>query len=146
MEVNMSNIHEKSALDSVTVAAQAVVADGFLDFATNSILDGCSISHVAGSNTVSLLKRGLYQVSVNADVEPTAAGDIAVQLIKNGVAVPGAIATVTGAAGDTYSVAFTVLVKVLPSCCVIDNTANLQVQVSAAGTVTDAHIVAVKLA
>lgn len=140
----MVNIHEKSALDSVTVAAQAVVADGYLDFATNSILDGCSISHVAGSNTVSLLKRGLYQVSVNADIEPTAAGDIAVQLVRNGVAIPGSIATVTGAAATTYNVAFTALVKVLPSCCVIDNTANLQVQVTAAGTVTNAHIVVVK--
>lgn len=142
----MGNPYEKSALDAVTVAAQSVVADGFLDFETNTILDGCSISHIAGSNTVKLLKRGLYQVSVNADVEPTAAGDIAVLLFNNGTAVPGAIATITGAAGDTYSLTFTALVKVKPSCYAVDNTGNLQVQVSAAGSVTNAHIVATKLA
>ena len=62
------------------------------------------------------------------------------------VKVEGAVATVTGVAGDTYSVAFTALVKVLPSCCAVHNTGNLKVQISAAGTVTNAHIVVVKLA
>lgn len=142
----MGNPYEKSALDAVTVAVQTVVADGFLDFETNTILDGCSIAHTAGSNTVRLLKRGLYQVSVNADVEPTAAGDIAVLLLNNGTAVPGAIATVTGAIGETYNLAFSALVKVRPSCCAVDNTGSLQVQVSEAGSVTNAHIVVAKLA
>jgi hypothetical protein len=140
----MRNIYDKSALDAVTVADQAVLANGFLAFATNTILDGCSIEHVAGSNAVQLLKRGLYQVNVNADVVPTAAGDIAVQLLNKGVTVPGAVATVTGAAGDTYSVAFTTLVKVPPSCCAVNNAGNLQVQVTAAGTVSNANIVVVK--
>ena len=140
----MVNMYEKSALNAVNTTDQAVVADGLLTFATNSVLTGCSIEHVAGGNAVRLLKRGLYQVSVNVDLSPTAAGDIAIQLLNNGVVVPGAAATVTGAAGDTYSLAFTALVRVLPSCCVIDNTSNLQVQVTAAGTVTNANIVVVK--
>lgn len=140
----MVNIHDKSALEAVNTTAQTVVADGLLTFETNTVLSGCSITHIAGSNTVKLGKRGLYMVAVNVDLSPTAAGDIAIQLLNNGVAVPGALATVTGAAGDTYSLALTALVRVLPSCCVIDNTSNLQVQVTAAGTVTNANIVVVK--
>lgn len=140
----MVNMHDKSALEAVTTADQVVVADGVLNFETNTILTGCSITHIAGSNTVKLGKRGLYLVSVGVDLSPTAAGDIAIQLLNNGVAVPGALATVTGAAGDTYNLAFTALVRVLPSCCVIDNTSNLQVQVTEAGTVTNANIVVVK--
>ena len=99
----MVSMYEKSALTAVNTTDQAVVADGLLTFATNSVLNGCSIEHVAGSNAVRLLKRGLYQVSVNVDLTPTAAGDIAIQLLNNGVVVPGALATITGAAGDTYS-------------------------------------------
>ena len=140
----MVNMYEKSALEAVTTTAQTVVADGLLTFETNTVLSGCSITHIAGSNTVKLGKRGLYLVSVGVDLSPTAAGDIAIQLLNNGVAVPGALATVTGAAGDTYNLAFTTLVRVLPSCCAIDNTSNLQVQVTAAGTVTNANIVVVK--
>ena len=142
----MGNMYEKSALNAVTTTDQAVVADGLLTFAINTVLTGCSIEHIAGSNAVRLLKRGLYQVSVNVDVAPTAAGDITIQLLNNSVVVPGALATVTGAAGDTYSLAFTSLVRVLPSCCAIDNTGSLQVQVTAAGTVSNANIVVVKLA
>lgn len=44
--------------------------------------------------------QGLYLVTLNADITPTAAGDIGLNLLRNGVAVPGAEATVTGATGD----------------------------------------------
>ena len=142
----MVNMYDKSALEAVTTTDQVVVADGLLNFATNTVLSGCSIGHVEGSNAVRLLKRGLYQVSVNVDVAPTAAGEIAIQLLNNGVAVPGALATVTGVAATTDNLAFTALVRVLPSCCAIDNTGSLQVQITAAGTVSNANIVVVKLA
>lgn len=141
-----NSFYEKSALDTSTSAGQILAADGYVSFVTNNVLDGCSIAHEVGDDTVRLLKRGLYQVSFNGDIEPTAAGDIALQLVNNGGDIGGAVATVTGAAGDTYSVAFTALVKVLPSCCAVHNTGNLKVQISAAGTVTNAHIVVVKLA
>lgn len=92
------------------------------------------------------LLRGLYLVTLNADVTPTAAGDIGLQLIRNGVAVPGAEATVTGATGDTYNVSFATLIRVLPSCCVINNNSMLQVQATAAGTITNASLSVVKMA
>lgn len=137
--------NQKSALTTVATAAQTVAANGFLTFSTNNLLTGRSISHAAGSTTASL-GYGLYQVSVNADLTPTAAGDIGIQLVRNGAVVPGAEATVTGATGDTYNVGFTTLIAVMRSCCVVNNIANLQVQATAAGTISNASMSIVRLA
>ena len=143
----MNCVYQKSALDAVTVPAQTLVADGYVDFATNRLQTGCSIQHVAGSNTVNLINHGLYMVSVNADVVPAAAEPITLQLLNNGEVVAGAEATITGVAADSAHVAFTTLIRVLKSCpCVIDNRASLQVQLTEAGTISNANIVAVKLA
>ena len=140
----MENLCEKSALDASTGVGQVLAANENVSFNINNVLTGCSIVHATGDETVKLLNRGLYQVSFNADVEPDAAGDIALQLLNNGGDVGGAVATVTGVAGDVYSVAFTALIRVLPSCCAVNNAVNLQVQISAAGTVTNAHITVIK--
>lgn len=137
--------NQKSALTTVATAAQTVAANGFLNFPTNNILSGRSIAHTAGSTTASL-GYGLYLVTVNADLTPAAAGDIALQLVRNGATVPGAKATVTGATGDTYNVSFTTLIGVLRSCCAVNNVANLQVQATAAGTISNASMSIVRVA
>ena len=139
--------NQKSALTTVATAAQTVVANGYVNFTSNNLLTGIAIAHTAGSNSVRLL-RGLYLVTLNADISPAAAGDIGLQLVRDGVAVAvsGAEATVTGAVGDTYNVGFATLIRVLPSCCVIDNNATLQVQATAAGTVDNVSLSVVKLA
>lgn len=137
--------NQKSALTTVATSAQTVAANGFVSFPTNNLLPGLSIKHPAGSTSVNLT-RGLYLVTVNADITPTAAGDIGLQLIRNGAAVPGAEATVTGATGDTYNISFATLLRVLPSCCVIDNNAALQVQATAAGTISNVSLSVVRLA
>lgn len=143
----MNCVYQKSALDAVTVPSQTLVADGYVDFETNRLQTGCSVQHIAGSNTVNLINHGLYMVSVNADVVPAAAEPITLQLLNNGEVVPGAEATITGVAADSAHVAFTTLIRVLKSCpCVIDNRASLQVQLTEAGTISNANIVAVKLA
>ena len=143
----MNCVYQKSALDAVSVPAQTLGADGYVNFDTNRLQTGCSIQHVAGSNTINLINHGLYMVSVNADVVPAAAEPITLQLLNNGEVVPGAEATITGVAADSAHVAFTTLIRVLKSCpCVIDNRAILQVQLTEAGTISNANIVAVKLA
>lgn len=71
---------------------------------------------------------------------------IRLKLLRNGVAVPGAEATVTGATGDTYNISFATLLRVLPSCCVINNNLELQVQATAAGTISNASLSVVKMA
>lgn len=88
-----------------------------------------------------------YQIAMQLNVSvKTVAGDIGLKLLRNGVAVPGAEATVTGATGDTYNISFATLLRVLPSCCVIDNNVALQVQATAAGTISNISLSVVKMA
>ncbi len=138
-------VNQKSALYTVNSTTQTLAANGYIEFANNNLLTGIAITHLAGSTSIGLTK-GLYMVTANADVTPTAAGDIAVQLVNNGVVVSGAKGSVTGASDTMYSIGFTTLVKVLPSCCVINNNASLQVQLTAAGGVSNASMSVVKLA
>lgn len=143
----MNCVYQKSALDAVTVPSQTLTADGYVDFESNRLQTGCSVQHVAGSNTVNLINHGLYLVSVNADIVPATAEPITLQLLNNSETVPGAEATITGVAADSAHIAFTTLIRVLKSCpCVIDNRASLQVQITEAANISNANIVVVKLA
>lgn len=135
----------KSAQTTVTTATQTVAANGFVNFSSNNLPASRAIFHTAGSNTVTTLY-GLYLVAVNADVSPTAAGDIGLRLLNRGTAVPGAEATVTGATGDTYNIGFTTLLSIPRSCCVVNNNALLQVQATAAGTISNVSLSIVRLA
>jgi hypothetical protein len=70
-----------------------------------------------------------------------------VVLQNNGVAVPGAIATfTTTVADDATNLAFSTIIRVPPSCCAVDNTANLTlVNTGVAATYTNVNINITKL-
>ena len=133
-------------LNAVNTATQAVVENGFIAYTATNVKQGCGIRYNDGSNTISLKGNGIYLVEVNADVIPTNAGLISMQLLKNNVVVPAAKATVTGVASSTSSLSFSTLIKVPCSCNCVDNTANLQVQLTALANVTNASIVVVRIA
>ena len=133
-------------LNAVNTATQAVVANGFIAYTATNVKQGCGIRFNDGSNTISLKGNGTYLVEVNADVVPTNAELISMQLLKNNVVVPAAKATVTGVASSTSSLSFSTLIKVPCSCNCVDNTANLQVQLTALANVTNASIVVVRVA
>ena len=133
-------------LNAVNTATQAVVANGFIAYTATNVKQGCGIKFNDGSNTISLKGNGIYLVEVNADVVPTNAELISMQLLKNNVVVPAAKATVTGVASSTSSLSFSTLIKVSCSCNCVDNTATLQVQLTALANVTNASIVVVRIA
>ena len=133
-------------LNAVNTATQAVVENGFIVYTATNVKQGCGIRYIDGSNTISLKGNGIYLVEVNADVVPTNAELISMQLLKNNVVVPAAKATVTGVASSTSSLSFSTLIKVPCSCNCVDNTANLQVQLTALANVTNASIVVVRIA
>ena len=133
-------------LNAVNTATQAVVANGFIAYTATNVKQGCGIRYIDGSNTISLKDNGIYLVEVNADVVPTNAELISMQLLKNNVVVPAAKATVTGVASSTSSLSFSTLIKVPCSCNCVDNTANLQVQLTALANVTNASIAVVRIA
>lgn len=113
-------------ISSYNSTTQNVAIDAAYEFDTNRIVTGCTVGHVPGTTTFTLTKPGYYYVTFNTTFTTEATGEATVELQNGGVAVPGAVGTETiTTAGDTKSIAFTTIVKVLPSCSAIDNTANL---------------------
>lgn len=133
-------------LSSYNNTAQDVAINGLLTFTTDRILTGCTATR--NGQTFQLNKPGYYYVTFNADgAATTAVGDIVVTLQNNGVIVPGAIATfTTTVVGDTANLAFSTIIRVPPSCCAVDNTANLTlVNTGVAATFTNVNINITKL-
>lgn len=133
-------------ISSYNTNTQAVVTDGLLTFTTDRILTGCTVTR--NGNTFQLNKPGYYFVTFNAVAAATATlGELTVELYNNGVAVPGAEAsTTTTVAGNNANYAFSTIIRVLPSCCAIDNTARLTVvNTGVDGTYTNVNINITKL-
>lgn len=142
----MNGLCQTSALNSVSVNQQTLVANGLINFDTNTVINGCAIQHVAGSNTVLLKPAGLYKVDFNTDITATAAGPLTIQLLANGVEVPGAVANITAVLDTVYHVAFSTIIKVLRTCpLVVENSVSLQIRVSAAATASNSNISVHKL-
>ena len=106
--------------------AQAVDVGAAYVFDTNRIVTGCTVGHIPGATSFTLNKSGYYYVTFNTTFTTEATGNVIVELQNGGTAVPGATATETiTTAGDVKSISFATIIKVLPSCCAIDNTATL---------------------
>ena len=129
-------------IESYTNTSQTIAPEGLLSFATNDVLTGCTVLHSAGSTSFTLKRPGFYYVSF------TGTGAITVNLLKNGVALPGATATQTSAsATDIRTVNFSKIVQVLPSCCAINNTTTLTFQNAGLDTTySNVNVVITKLA
>ena len=113
-------------ISSYNSTTQTVDVGAAYVFDTNRIVTGCTVGHVPGTSAFTLTKPGYYYVTFNTTFTTEATGTATVELRNGGTAVPGADATETvTTAGDTKSLAFATIIKVLPSCCAIDNTATL---------------------
>lgn len=134
----------KSSLSAYSVSDQAVDVGDSIRYEFNRVHTGCSIKHSPGSAAVILAGAGLYSGTFNANFTADANGAATFQLYRNGVLVPGAEATHQATANVPIAVAFPILELVRPSCVAVDNTAVLQVRVSAAGTINTAQINIVK--
>ena len=133
-------------LSSYNNTTQDVAINGLLTFTTDRILTGCTATR--NGQTFQLNKPGYYYVTFNADgAATTAVGDLIVVLQNNGVDIPGAIATfTTTVADDAVNLGFSTIVRVPPSCCAVDNTANLTlVNTGVAATYTNVNINITKL-
>jgi hypothetical protein len=124
--------------------AQTVDVGGAYVFDTNRIVTGCTVGHVPGTSALVLNKPGYYYITFNTTFTTATTGDATVELQNGGIAIPGANATETvTTAGDTKSISFTTIVKVLPSCPAIDNTTTLTFV--ATGIALDATTAAVSI-
>ena len=112
-----------SAYNSTT---QTVAVDSAYVFDTNRIVTGCTVGHTPGTSTFTLSKPGYYYVTFDSTFTTDDTGVASVELQNGGTAVPGASASETiTTAGDTKSIAFATIIKVTPSCPMIDKSATL---------------------
>jgi hypothetical protein len=132
-------------ISSYNITTQNVAVDGLLTFTTDRILTGCTVTR--NGPIFQLNKPGYYYVTFNANGSVTSVADVTIELQNNGIAVPGATATITPAAvGNTMNFAFATIIKVPPTCCAVDNTANLTlVNTGVAAIFTNVNINITKL-
>lgn len=89
-----------------------VAANGIIPLTTVALLKGTS-TQLLGTSTIQFNKCGVYEVSVSGSVIGSAAGEIIVQLEKNGVIQPQAVSLITAAdATSQIPFSFTTLVQV----------------------------------
>lgn len=95
-----------------------VAQNGSIPFNNISIGKGMS-AVLSAPGTVQFNKSGIYMVAVNASITPAAAGDVSIQLAKNGTLDQGASSVATAAADATTALSFTTLVQVRENntCC-----------------------------
>ena len=133
-------------INSYSLISQAVAADGTLNFDTTRVLTGCTVKHADGTPTFTLTKPGYYFVTFDGVITGTTAGIVTVELLNGTDAVPAALASTTVAAGETATLNFATIVRVLPSCPSIDNTTKLTVaNTGVATTFTSTNINITKL-
>ena len=88
-----------------------VEQNGSIPFNNVDLAKGCT-AVLASPATVQFNKSGVYMIDVSASIEPAAAGDVSIQLAKDGVLELGSFSTATGAADETTALGFTALVQV----------------------------------
>ena len=115
-------------ISSYNSTTQTVETGAAYVFDTNRIVTGCTVGHAAGTTSFTLNKPGYYYVTFNTTFTTTDVGVATVELRNGGVLIPGATGSETiTTAGDTKSISFSTIVRVLPSCPSIDNTATLTI-------------------
>lgn len=115
-------------ISSYNSTTQTVESGAAFVFDTNRIVTGCTVGHGAGTTSFTLNRPGYYYITFNTTFDTEDTGVATVELQNGGVTVSGAIGSETIAtAGDIKSIAFATIIRVLPSCCAIDNTATITI-------------------
>lgn len=103
----------KSAIYTVNSTTTMVSPGEIIPLGSTVRRFGCNITQ--DGNTITLSGRGYYQVTATATVSPTAAGDVGISLVKDGVPIASASATVA-AATDLITIPTTAIVRNLCDC------------------------------
>lgn len=133
-------------LDIVSSVPQALTSGADISFDTNRIVSNCSATHVAGTPTINLNRPGYYYISfstIASAVEATETNPITVQLFNNGDEIVGATASgLSDANTSDINLSFSTLVRIMPSCCAVNNTGNLTLRTTGAdATFTTPNVV-----
>lgn len=119
----------KAGIYTANTTAQSVGANSALPLGSIIRRFGCSVD--LNGNGVNIREQGYYNVDGSITYTPTDAGLLTVQLMADGVAVPGSTASVTAVAANTYNLG---IVGKAISCC---RPVTLTLMVNLAGTVNN---------
>lgn len=99
----------KSAIYTANAVASTVAVGDLIPLGSTSRRYGCNLRQ--DGNGITATGAGYYLVTMSATVAPTAAGAITITGQKDGVAIIGATATSTAAAGAATDLAFSAIVR-----------------------------------
>ena len=104
----------KSLIYTAMQTPTAVAVNGVIPLGTIVRRYGCNCN--LNGHGIAINGQGYYDVDVSVEAVPDAAGTVTIQLLKDGVAVPGATAAATVAAvANTVTLAFPATVRL--GCC-----------------------------
>lgn len=129
----------KSIIYITNVTASAVAVGDLIPLGSTSRRYGCNLRQ--DGNGITATGAGYYLVTMSATVAPTAAGAVTITGQKDGVAIIGATATSTAAAGAATDLAFSTVVRNI-GC---DSSILSFVLTGAAATVSNFAVSVVKL-
>lgn len=104
----------KSAIYTVNTTAPTVAVNGTIPLGNTVRRYGTCIRQ--DGNAISICGKGYYLVTASVTASPTAAGNVTVTLLKDGVAVPGATGTATVAANGTTDISISCIVRNICDC------------------------------
>ena len=122
----------KSALYTAMQTPTAVAVDGVIPLGSLIRRYGCDIG--LNGNAVNLTGVGYYDVDASITATLTAAGTVTATLYKDGVAIPSATASESGAANGVVDLSIPALVR--QACCASGSALTL-VLIGAAATVSN---------
>lgn len=99
----------KSVIYTANATANAVAIGDLIPLGSTSRRYGCNLRQ--DGNGITAIGAGYYLVTMSATVAPTAAGAVTITGQKDGVAIIGATATSTAAAGAATDLAFSTVVR-----------------------------------
>lgn len=135
----------KAAIYVVNDSTQEVVENGAINPGTIIRRFGPGMS-VSG-NGIQVEGIGYYNLNTSITLAPAAAGEVTVTVFKNGVAIPGAVATETAAAADdVINLSINALIRETGCCYYNNGPANLTFVITGTdATVTNIASVVIKL-
>ena len=133
----------KSAIYTVNSATQSVAVNG--NISLGSIIRRFGPNLNLNGNAITVAGAGYYDLDVSATVAPTAAGNVTITALKDGVAIPGAIATgSTTTAGNPINLSISSLIREACPCC--DSLSSITfVLTGSAASVTNMAVVVEKI-
>lgn len=130
----------KSAIYTVNQGAVAVAVGGIIPLGSINRRFGCGAN--LNGNGIVVDANGYYDVAATVTIQATAAGVVTVNMLRDGVLIPGATASATAAAGDFVTLPLIPLDRV--KCSDSGHTLTL-VLTAGAGTVTNVAFKVIKL-